>query len=59
MTITIGKAATFNRMLGNPAKKHYNLVVTKSKQIKDKCMKFTVNGGGTATLNYNDVHAEG
>ena len=49
----------FNRVLGNPAKNHYNLGVTKGKRNKDKKVAAAVAQGGTATPNYNNAHIKG
>ena len=51
--------AAFNRVLGNPAKNHYNLGVTKGKRNKDKKVAAAVAQGGTATPNYNNAHIKG
>ena len=48
--------AAFNQVLGNPAKNHYNLGVTKSKRNKDKKVAAAVAQGGTATPKYNNAH---
>ena len=51
--------AAFNRVLGNSAKNHYNLGVTKGKRNKDEKVAAAVAQGDTATPNYNNTHIKG
>ena len=56
---SIDMTAPFDQVLGNPAKNHYNIGVTKGKHNKEEKVKAVVAQGGTTTPDYNNAHIEG
>ena len=51
--------ATFNQVLSNPAKNHYNLGVTKGIRNEEDQVKAIISQGGITTPNYTNAHIEG
>ena len=53
------KVSAYNRVLGNPAKNHYNLAIQIAQQAKDRRVKAIIDAGGQATANYTSLHGKG
>ena len=59
VTGTTNIISTFNRVLGNPAKNHYNNGIQQARHAEDRRVATEAAAGRAAVTNYTNTHAAG